>query len=45
MARRKVMSSMKAVVYRGPENMVVESVDQPRIMAPTDAIVKITDSP
>jgi glutathione-independent formaldehyde dehydrogenase len=35
---------MKAVVYRGPEKMVVENVDRPRIMAPTDAIVKITSA-
>ena len=38
------MQSMKAVVYRGPEKMVVETVEQPRLMAPTDAVVKITST-
>lgn len=38
------MSTMQAVVYRGPEKMVVETVDRPRITAPTDAIVKITSA-
>ena len=35
---------MKAVVYRGPMKMEVETVEQPRIMNPTDAIVKVTSA-
>src|SRR4051794_22492876 len=33
---------MKAVVYRGPFDVEVEEVDDPRIETPLDAIVKIT---
>ena len=33
---------MKAVVYRGTNNVVVEEVPDPRIEAPTDAVIKIT---
>ncbi|MDB5748747.1 MAG: aldehyde dehydrogenase [Massilia sp.] len=33
---------MKAVVYRGPRNVAVEDVPDPKIERPTDAIVKIT---
>jgi len=36
--------TMSALVYRGPLKMVVEQVEKPRILAPTDAIVKITSS-
>jgi glutathione-independent formaldehyde dehydrogenase len=35
---------MKAVVYRGPFQVAVENVDDPRIEAPSDAIVRITTS-
>lgn len=33
---------MKAVVYRGPRTVAVEEVADPRIEAPTDAIIRIT---
>jgi glutathione-independent formaldehyde dehydrogenase len=33
---------MKAVVYKGKNNVAVEEVSDPRIEAPTDAIVRIT---
>ena len=33
---------MKAVVYRGPRQVAVEDVPDPKIERPTDAIVKIT---
>ncbi|MGH8891541.1 MAG: glutathione-independent formaldehyde dehydrogenase [Acidothermaceae bacterium] len=33
---------MKGLVYRGPRQIVVEDVDDPRIEAPLDAVVKIT---
>jgi glutathione-independent formaldehyde dehydrogenase len=33
---------MKAVVYKGKDNVAVEDVQDPRIEAPTDAIIKIT---
>lgn len=33
---------MKAVVYQGPEQVEVRDVEDPRIEAPTDVIVKIT---
>jgi glutathione-independent formaldehyde dehydrogenase len=36
--------SMKAVVYKGPMKVAVEDVEGPRMMAATDAIVKITSS-
>ena len=35
---------MKAVVYRGPNQVAVEDVPDPRIERPTDAIVKITST-
>jgi len=35
---------MKAVVYEGPFDVKVEEVDDPRIEAPTDAIVRITST-
>ena len=35
---------MKAVVYKGPREVAVEQVEDPRIEAPTDAIVKITST-
>ena len=35
---------MKAVVYEGPFTVSVEQVPDPRIQAPTDAIVRITTS-
>jgi glutathione-independent formaldehyde dehydrogenase len=33
---------MKAVVFQGPRNVSVEEVTDPRIEAPSDAIVRIT---
>ncbi|WP_024877693.1 glutathione-independent formaldehyde dehydrogenase [Saccharomonospora piscinae] len=33
---------MKAVVYRGPNEIQVEQVEDPRIEAPTDVIVRVT---
>ncbi|AYY12349.1 aldehyde dehydrogenase [Actinobacteria bacterium YIM 96077] len=33
---------MKAVVYQGPERIEVQEVDDPRIEAPTDVVVRIT---
>lgn len=35
---------MKAVVYKGPREMVVEEIDDPVIQAPTDVIVKVTSA-
>jgi threonine dehydrogenase-like Zn-dependent dehydrogenase len=35
---------MKAVVYHGKEDLHVESVDDPRIEEPTDAIVRLTST-
>src|SRR5437870_1210772 len=35
---------MRAVVYRAPHEVAVEQVDDPRIEAPTDGIVRITSS-
>lgn len=35
---------MKAVVYKGPFTVAVEDVDDPRIEAPTDALVRVTTS-
>jgi glutathione-independent formaldehyde dehydrogenase len=35
---------VKAVVYHGPRNVSVEQVDDPRIEAPTDVLVKITST-
>src|SRR5699024_11024332 len=35
---------MKAVVYRGPREVAVEEVDDPRIADPTDVIVRITST-
>ncbi|SHG30028.1 glutathione-independent formaldehyde dehydrogenase [Geodermatophilus nigrescens] len=33
---------MKAVVYRGPRSVAVEEVPDPRVQAPTDALIRIT---
>lgn len=33
---------MKAVVYKGPKQVAVENVEDPRIEQPTDALVHIT---
>ena len=33
---------MKAVVYKGPKQVAVENVEDPRIEQPTDALVRIT---
>src|SRR5690625_1763662 len=33
---------MKAVVYKGPYEVAVEEVDDPKIQEPTDVIVRIT---
>src|SRR5699024_500551 len=35
---------MKAVVYKGPREVAVEEVDDPRIVDPTDVIVRITST-
>lgn len=35
---------MKAVVYKGPYEVAVEEVDDPKIQAPTDVIVRITST-
>lgn len=35
---------MKAVVYQGPHEVTVEQVDDPRIEAPTDVVVRITSA-
>ena len=35
---------MKAVVYKGPNQVAVENVEDPRIEAPTDVLVKITST-
>ena len=35
---------MKAVVYKGPYDVQIEEVDDPKIEAPTDVIVKITST-
>lgn len=35
---------MKAVVYKQPHEVAVEQVDDPRIEAPTDAIIKVTST-
>jgi glutathione-independent formaldehyde dehydrogenase len=35
---------MKAVVYRGPHEVAVEQVEDPRIEAPTDVLVRITST-
>ena len=35
---------MKAVVYKGPYQVAVEEVPQPRIEAPGDALIKVTTS-
>jgi glutathione-independent formaldehyde dehydrogenase len=35
---------MRAVVFRGPHDVVVERVEDPRLGAPTDAIVRITSA-
>src|SRR5919205_1556141 len=35
---------MKAVVYHGPRDVRVDQVPDPRIEAPTDAIVRITST-
>src|ERR1700751_2608031 len=37
-------NSMKAVVYRGVGHVALETVAEPRIQKPTDAIVRITSS-
>ena len=33
---------MKAVVYNGPKNVSVETVDDPKIEKPTDVIIRVT---
>ncbi len=35
---------MRAVVYRGARNVEVEQVEKPRLMAPTDALLKVTSA-
>ena len=35
---------MRAVVYKGAHEVAVEEVDDPRIQAPTDAVVRITST-
>src|SRR5919204_6914843 len=36
--------AMKAVVYKGPNQVAVENVEDPRIEAPTDVLVKVTST-
>ena len=36
--------TMKAFVYHGPERMSLDQVPKPKILKPTDAIVKVTTS-
>jgi hypothetical protein len=38
----KLQETMKALVYRGPGKMALEDHPKPEIVAPTDAIVRIT---
>lgn len=38
------MTTMKAMVYRGVGNIVLEEVARPEILEPTDAIVRVTSS-
>lgn len=35
---------MKAIVYKGPLQVALEEVEDPRIESPTDVIVKITSA-
>ena len=35
---------MKAVVFKGPREVAVEDVENPKIKKPTDVIVKLTSS-
>ncbi|MDI3339989.1 MAG: glutathione-independent formaldehyde dehydrogenase [Sphaerobacter sp.] len=35
---------MKAVVYKGPNKVAVEQVEDPRIQAPTDVLVRVTST-
>ena len=35
---------MKALVYRGPGKKALEHCQRPKVTAPTDAIVKITNT-
>jgi glutathione-independent formaldehyde dehydrogenase len=35
---------MKALVYKGPKNVAIEEVDDPKISKPTDAVIKITSA-
>jgi glutathione-independent formaldehyde dehydrogenase len=35
---------VKAVVYQGPYQVAVQQVDDPRVEAPTDAVVRVTSS-
>ncbi len=35
---------MKAVVFKGPREVAVEEVENPKIKKPTDVIVKLTSS-
>ena len=39
-----VVKRMKAVVFKGPKEVAVEEVENPKIENPTDVIVKITSS-
>jgi alcohol dehydrogenase len=39
-----VTAMMKAYVYHGPEKMSLDEVPKPKILKPTDAIVKVTTS-
>lgn len=40
----KGIGTVKAVVYKGPHQVSVEQVDDPRIEAPTDAILRLTSA-
>jgi len=35
---------MKAFVYHGPKNMTLDQVPDPKILKPTDAIIRVTTS-
>lgn len=35
---------MKAFVYHGPKNMTLDQVPDPKILRPTDAIIRVTTS-
>ena len=40
----KLGETMKAVIFKGPMDVAVEDVENPKIEKPTDVIVKLTSS-